>query len=152
LLARLKLRLQTCGVVAALFLLGCGSEPVLYFEDLPSPAFWWIHISGACGSIRAVDGARAVRVQHGCETGRQPLGQIGTMEAGARDTLLAKVIALPRAAADLASCGGSLHTFGHRDQGRDMATSVCGKTRDVSATAGLEEPFLSVATTLLSLP
>src|SRR5262245_57490706 len=95
--------------VLALGALGCFHTRKR-LEDLQAPSLTWGQGNGLCSRILAVDGARTVWVDQGCET-PVDLDEVRTISAAQMDDLWAKFATLPfdQSAGD---CGANLlHSF-----------------------------------------
>jgi hypothetical protein len=133
--------------------LGCGST---YLEDLPEPVAFWVHETGPCSSVRAVDGERRVYDDQGCEDGRYTLDEIGVASVDKYEAVMALAGGLPGAPVDPGTgCNGPKsrrHLFGLRQGGTERVWVSCGTSRTPRDPSGLEGPFLELATRFNALP
>jgi hypothetical protein len=133
-------------VVAA----GCGTPA---FDDLAEPAVWWQESNQLCAVDRAVDGERLVWKSQGCELDARFLN-IGSTTPEKFARVMTAADLLPRPPPPPPSCGAGLrHLFQLRRQGEHLRWLACGRAgAKLGDLAGLEEPYLSVATALRDLP
>jgi hypothetical protein len=138
-------------IIALLAAAGCSSPT--YVEDLKTPALIWERSRGLCGSGLALDGDGRLWVDEGgCEDGRPELSSRGQGDAEKVNALRQAFDALPRdSGPDRAACRGNLDSFSKRADVGGFESRACASGTG-SDLAGLQEPYLSVATKFLALP
>jgi hypothetical protein len=146
-----RLTLRWAAVVGlAGFLIGCD-EKVDSTNDLPAPVLSWSHVVGLCSSTRALDGNRHLWAETGCEAASSGWEIVASVSTSGVDGLRAQFSRLPERATPPV-CQGRRHVFGRREAGaQERAWVACGTGSQFGDLAGLEEPFLSIATAFQNL-
>jgi hypothetical protein len=133
--------LTVCLVVGS-----CSTEPAPDLDHLKNPTLYWIQFAGLCSKAVAADGDGRVRIGQACEKGPQPLETVADVAPETFGSIRARIELLPVTNMPIASCSGSsAHLFGVRAN-ETLERSVCvDRNVQLGDTAGLVEPFLSVA-------
>ena len=140
-------------VCQAMMIFGACS-PATHIEDLQQPTMLWSRDSGLCGKSLAVDANGGIWDEPGgCEDGGPGFKSRGRATARKFAELQAMFKSLPEnAGPGRDECNGKLQTFSIRSQEGAMESRTCWSGVDYDDLTGVDEPYLSTAKLLLSLP
>jgi hypothetical protein len=141
-------------ILAAVLHASC-SDSSISPTDLEKPALMWSQTRGLCGRISAVDAAGTVWSEPGgCEDGEIRLHSKGGADPSKLQALREAFDGLPEPGGpDAAACGGQLDAFSRLTAAETQRWTACVRGHQgYDDPAGLQEPFLSLATRFLALP
>jgi len=131
---------------------GC-SDGSTSLGDLKKPALVWTSYRGNCGAALAVDGEGGLwKAPVSCESGEIKFSTQGLASADGIAALRSFFELLPvSSGADRSTCSGALDVFERRSDDDAFKSQTCASGQEFD-TAGLTEPYSSVAQSFLSLP
>jgi hypothetical protein len=132
--------------------IACGADR-RDLEDLPRPVLSWEHKTGACSSLRAVDGAGELWGNGGCDGDDLKVIPMRTLTEAERMVVGATLVELR--SGRVGSSGSCLTASWHRfvDQpiegGQVRKWHVCGgASQPTDPLSDLPEPFMTIAKTV----